>query len=575
MEKINRLTACVCVFLVAFLAACGNAAMELEEEFPTEEVSETAEISGGLSDEEIRNLPSACSATANRPPPTSITIRGQVYDVELDSLLLRTLLPSAPLTNEDIVPLAYMTNLTTLRLGIGEITDLTPLAGLTNLRFLDLSLGFGEISDISPLAELVNLEQLILRLHNIEDLTPLASLHNLRFLQLDHNAISDISPLAALTNLEFLDLSGNPEISDLTPLAELRNLTSLRIVDLPQITDLTAVADLQNLRRLSVGIGRVDAAHPLDISAIAKLENLRELDITGTQLSDISPLANLRNLTRLSLLGNEITDISPLANLQNLTTLGLSNEQISDISALAHLNKWTLLALWDNPIDDWSPVDHVLRVDGRTVAGELTMEYLEELRADFFIFAMAIEDFYGGAHNPLEISNWDSPMFAHLVDLDGNGTIGVLAVRPEQTDYGIFSVGRIFYIYNGEIAEKDLGFLEGFPSFVAAVTEPLASGLRRPILIGGDARVVHYTVFDLVDGRLVEDFTIAYEMWDDGEIWLIDGGLVDDSVLELWSSISEEESLEISERYGLDSLILEIPDHTMLIISMAGGWIGV
>ena len=52
---------------------------------------------------------------------------------------------------------------------------------------------------------------------NISDISPLAGLTNLQGLFLTSNNISDISPLAGLTNLETLDLTGN-NISDLSPL---------------------------------------------------------------------------------------------------------------------------------------------------------------------------------------------------------------------------------------------------------------------------------------------------------------------------------------------------------------------
>ena len=76
-----------------------------------------------------------------------------------------------------------------LDLSNNQITDISPLAGLTNLtNFGLLNLGRNKISDLSPLAGLTNLERL----------------------NLSYNQISDLSPLKGLTNLKSLDLSGNP-----------------------------------------------------------------------------------------------------------------------------------------------------------------------------------------------------------------------------------------------------------------------------------------------------------------------------------------------------------------------------
>ena len=123
--------------------------------------------------------------------------------------------------------------LTDLELPGNNISDITPLAGLTNLTGLVL---FGHnISDLTPLAGLTNLTSLRLTMNNISDLTPLAGLTNLIWLHLDANNISDITPLAGLTNLRVLDLNsiigGNPKISDITPLVGLTNLTELYLND--------------------------------------------------------------------------------------------------------------------------------------------------------------------------------------------------------------------------------------------------------------------------------------------------------------------------------------------------------
>ncbi len=88
-----------------------------------------------------------------------------------------------------------------------NITDLSPLAGLTNLD--ELWLDHNKLSDLSPLAGLTNLKNLILMYNkNIADLSPLTGLTNLKALMLSGNNISDPTPLTGLTNLKDLMLSG-------------------------------------------------------------------------------------------------------------------------------------------------------------------------------------------------------------------------------------------------------------------------------------------------------------------------------------------------------------------------------
>jgi Leucine-rich repeat (LRR) protein len=128
----------------------------------------------------------------------------------------------------DITLLAGLTNITHLHLGRNPIVDITPLAGLINLT--QLQLGVNQINDIAPLAGLINLTQLYLANSQISNIAPLAGLINLTELGLWQNQISDITPLAGLTNLARLDLHRN-QIRDIAPLAGLINLSYLQLRD--------------------------------------------------------------------------------------------------------------------------------------------------------------------------------------------------------------------------------------------------------------------------------------------------------------------------------------------------------
>ena len=97
---------------------------------------------------------------------------------------------------------------TKLQLGSNEITDVSPLEGLTNLERLNL--GYNQITDISSLKGLTKLEKLGLWDNEITDVSPLAGLTNLEELALHGNQITDVSPLAGLTKLHTLILWDNP-----------------------------------------------------------------------------------------------------------------------------------------------------------------------------------------------------------------------------------------------------------------------------------------------------------------------------------------------------------------------------
>jgi Leucine-rich repeat (LRR) protein len=81
---------------------------------------------------------------------------------------------------------------------------------MAELDLDQLFLDINQISDLSPLASLTNLTRLGLSQNGITDLSPLTSLINLTDLGLYGNQISDLSPLASLTNLTRLDLEQNP-----------------------------------------------------------------------------------------------------------------------------------------------------------------------------------------------------------------------------------------------------------------------------------------------------------------------------------------------------------------------------
>jgi len=177
----------------------------------------------------------------------------------------------------DLSPLANLTNLQVLHLGNNQITDLSPLANLTNLQILHLS--NNQITDLSPLANLTNLQVLYLSNNQITDITPLANLTNLGgpygVLGLDNNLINDISPLENLTNLQWLQLDNNL-ITDLSPLYKLENLTFYTLKGNPVSDD--EVALLRLALRKADFVGRVLAGEPTIEDALEILKYLAGME---------------------------------------------------------------------------------------------------------------------------------------------------------------------------------------------------------------------------------------------------------------------------------------------------------
>jgi len=133
-----------------------------------------------------------------------------------------------------------------LCLGGSGITDLSPLAGLTGLKMLDLT--GTPVTDLTAIAGLTGLTSLYLEGTNVADLSPLAGLTGLKTLGLKGTPVTDLSPLAGLTGLKALDLEGTP-VTDLSSLAGLTGLRDLFMQGTQ--ADPAVLAHLQNLGIIS------------------------------------------------------------------------------------------------------------------------------------------------------------------------------------------------------------------------------------------------------------------------------------------------------------------------------------
>ena len=153
--------------------------------------------------------------------------------------------------------LQYMLNLTSLHLEWNRITDITPLANLTQLRKIDLSNSL-LVSNIEPLSKLINLDSFIM---------PGAQ-------------VSDISPLRNLTQLETLDLNnqnGTPKLSDISPIADLVELNSLALGG-NNISDISALANLTKLHYLMLNVNVISDITPLMLNPGIGLNDTIEID---------------------------------------------------------------------------------------------------------------------------------------------------------------------------------------------------------------------------------------------------------------------------------------------------------
>lgn len=190
---------------------------------------------------------------------------------------------------------ADMLGLTSLDATARNIGHLEGLEYAANLRALYL--GRNQISDVSPLSGLTALETLVLNNSRISNISPLSGLTGLSFLDVHENAIGSISSLAGLSNLRYLDVHDN-HVADISPLAGLHSLETV-VLRINGIRDISALGGLTNLKTIYLEDNRIR-----DISALASLSKLQNLNICGNDIRDISPLLGLTSLVTLDVRAN-------------------------------------------------------------------------------------------------------------------------------------------------------------------------------------------------------------------------------------------------------------------------------
>ena len=250
----------------------------------------------------------------------------------------------------DLTPLGGLTSLAELGLNNNRISDLSPLSGLSSLTVLYLN--YNRVSDLTPLSGLAALARLYLDGNQISDITPLGGLAALRVLNLNDNRMTDLSPLGSgFTALQTLWLARNQLGStDLTPLAGLTSLQSL-MLHRTGISDVTPLALITSLRSLFLDNNPIS-----DISPLASFPSLGLLSLNHTGTSDLTPLRTMTSLLLLYLGFNEISDITPLSSLTSLTQLELPGNRISNVTPLAGLTALQVLRSGHNSISDLTPL---------------------------------------------------------------------------------------------------------------------------------------------------------------------------------------------------------------------------
>jgi Leucine-rich repeat (LRR) protein len=214
-----------------------------------------------------------------------------------------------------------------------ELTDLSPLEGFTNARYLDLA--SNRLTNLKDLSKMPWLTDLTLKNNQLTTLTGIESLAELKNLSIEENPLEETTLLGGLLKLQTLYV-GSTKIRDLR--------------------------FLQGLTELRVFKARKNAL--VNLEGIAKTR-LEELDLSGNKIIDAFVLQGVTSLHTLNLSHNDIEVIPTLDNHFFLRTLDLSHNNIAQITPLLAkrsgsaglaLYKLKSLNLSDNRITDFSPL---------------------------------------------------------------------------------------------------------------------------------------------------------------------------------------------------------------------------
>jgi len=267
-------------------------------------------------------------------------------------------------------------NLKKLDISGTEVSDLSPLSGITQLNELNVS--NTPVVDISPLGKNANLKILDVQNTQVNNLESLISLQDLEIVKADSSAITQKEALAfmrankalLLYQSSFLtqwwgnlsnewvhffskkmDFNKNPSAKELQQLV---NTDSLEIYNL-QIISYDPLTEFKLLNYLSL-----DKMKTTDLKPLLKLNELRSLRINNGVVGDLLTIGGLKQLTELDLSTTSTSDLEFLVSLPNISTLNLSGTAVESIKVLAGFNKLEYLDLSNTRIKKINYLDDIM-----------------------------------------------------------------------------------------------------------------------------------------------------------------------------------------------------------------------
>jgi internalin A len=241
-------------------------------------------------------------------------------------------------TFSDFSPISDLTGLIELQLRGLNLSDLNLLSGMSNLEILNISSSiFSDLNPLSGLSGLNALSDLRALFGRIGDLTPLASLPGLTFLDVRRSRLP-IYP-------------GSPQQLIIDGL--INGGVTVNFTTTVNIPDDNLFAALKSALGIPPGEPAIEPNELISLTEFSAINAgitdltglefatgvLTTLDLSNNSISDLSPLSGLFGLTDLRLAQNSASDLSPLSGLWDLKILyllangRLKTGQIMDVGA--------------------------------------------------------------------------------------------------------------------------------------------------------------------------------------------------------------------------------------------------
>lgn len=187
---------------------------------------------------------------------------------------------------------------------------------------------------------------------NITNLTPLAELSDLSYLDCSGTKVSDIDPIRNLNKIKELNIS-DTEITDISNLKYANVVQNFKADNL-NLSDISIVSFFRDLNNLSIANTKVN-----DIASISRCVNISSLNISNTQVSDLSPIKDLLKLHNLDISNTLVSDLTPLMGLVNLHFLNLDGSQVSDLSCLNNLDRLNEINFSNTKVSDLDALNNM------------------------------------------------------------------------------------------------------------------------------------------------------------------------------------------------------------------------